>query len=84
MTKFVIRGTDDKARAVLETSLQAQKASFEAGLNALFKTPAHVTVTAVPAAKAPAQPVARSTPAATPPTGGRGSLLGTNRERRFV
>jgi hypothetical protein len=76
LTKFVIKGTDDKARAVLETSLQAQNAKFEAGLNAMFKTPAPVTVTAMPAAKAPAQPVAQQSARA-------GWSLDTDRNRKF-
>lgn len=76
MTKFVIKGTDDKAREALKMSLQAQNAKFEAGLNALFKSPAPVTITAVPAAKAPAQPVARQSARA-------GWSLDTDRNRRF-
>ena len=76
MTKFVIRGTDDKARAALETSLQAQKASFEAGLKAMFKSPAPVTVTATPAAKAAAQPVVQQ-------SARTGWSLDTDRNRRF-
>ncbi len=84
MTKFVIKGTDDKARALLDSNLEAQKKAFEAGLDNLFKSPAHVTVTAVPVRKAAAQPAAKPTQAATPSRSGRGTLLGTNRERRFV
>lgn len=76
LTKFVIKGTDDKACEALKASLQAQNAKFEAGLNALFKSPAPVTVTAVPAAKAPAQPVARQSARA-------GWSLDTDRSRRF-
>jgi len=76
LTKFVIRGTDDKARAALETSLQAQNAKFEAGLKAMFKSPAPVTVTAAPAAKAAAQPVAQQSARA-------GWSLDTDRNRRF-
>jgi hypothetical protein len=76
LTKFVIKGTDDKAREALKTSLQAQNAKFEAGLNALFKSPAPVTVTAAPAAKAPAQPVAQQSARA-------GWSLDTDRNRKF-
>jgi hypothetical protein len=76
LTKFVIKGTDDKAREALKTSLQAQNAKFEAGLNALFKSPAPVTVTAMPAAKAPAQPVAQQSARA-------GWSLDTDRNRKF-
>lgn len=76
MTKFVIKGTDDKAREALKTSLDAQNAKFEAGLNALFKSPAPMTVTAMPAAKAPAQPVAQQPARA-------GWSLDTDRNRKF-
>ena len=76
MTKFVIKGTDDKAREALKTSLQAQNARFEAGLNAMFKSSAPVTVTAAPAAKATAQPVAQQ-------AARTGWSLDTDRNRRF-
>jgi hypothetical protein len=74
--KFVIRGTDDKARAALGTGLAAQNKAFEAGLNALFKT--------APPVKPAVAPPAKQAPAAKPSAGGRGTLLGTNRDRRFV
>jgi hypothetical protein len=74
--KFVIKGTDDKARAALGTNLEAQNKAFEAGLNALF--------TAAPPVKPSAAPVAaKLAQAAKPMTGSRGMLLGTNRDRRF-
>ncbi len=73
--KFVIRGTDDKARAALETNLAAQEKAFEAGLNSLFTAAPRVKLVAAPAAK-PAQ-------AAKPMTDSRGTRLGTNRDRRF-
>lgn len=76
LTKFVIKGTDDKARDALKSSLEAQNAKFEAGLNALFKSPAPVTVTAMPAAKAPAPPVAKQSARAA-------WLLDTDRNRPF-
>lgn len=80
LTKFVIKGTDDKARQALKTGLEAQNAKFEAGLSALFKSPAPVTVTAAPAAKAPAkapaEPVAKQSARA-------GWSLDTDRNRRF-
>ena len=76
MTKFVIKGTDDKAREALKTGLEAQNAKFEAGLNALFKSPAPVTVTAMPAAKAAAPPVAQQAARA-------GWSLDTDRNRKF-
>lgn len=74
--KFVIKGTDDKARAALGTNLEAQNKAFEAGLNALFK--------AAPQVKPAAVPAVEPAPAAKPSTGGRGTLLGTNRERRYI
>jgi hypothetical protein len=76
LTKFVIKGTDDKAREVLKTSLDAQNAKFEAGLNALFKSPAPVTIVAAPAAKAPAQRVAEQ-------SARNGWSLDTDRNRKF-
>lgn len=73
--KFVIRGTDDKARELLGTNLEAQNKAFEAGLNALFKTaPPPVKPAAKPAPKPP-EPMSS--------TGGQGKLLGTDRNRRF-
>ena len=77
MAKFVIKGTDDKARALLGSNLEAQNKAFEASLNSLFK-PAPAVVPAKPAR--PAAPAA----APKPSSGGRGTLLGTNRERRFI
>jgi hypothetical protein len=73
--KFVIRGTDDKARELLGTNLEAQNKAFEAGLNSLFKAAPPVKPVAAPVKKAP-EPMTS--------TGGRGTLLGTNRDRRFV
>lgn len=73
--KFVIKGTDDKARAALGTNLEAQNKAFEAGLSALFKAAPAVKPVAKPAVKPP-EPM-RS-------TGGKGTLLGTNRDRRFI
>jgi hypothetical protein len=74
--KFAIKGTDDKARAALKTNFDAQNKAFEAGLNALFK--------AAPPAKPAAAPAADPAPVAKPSTGGRGTPLGTNRERRYI
>lgn len=73
--KFVIRGTDEKARETLGLNFEAQNKAFEANLNSLF-TPA------------PAKPVApKPAPKQAEPmqsTGGKGKLLGTNRDRRFI
>jgi hypothetical protein len=75
--KFVIKGTDDKARAALGTNLEAQNKAFEASLNSLFKpAPAPTPKPAAKAAPKPAEPM-RS-------TSGKGQLLGTNRDRRFI
>jgi hypothetical protein len=71
--KFVIKGTDDNARAALGTNLEAQNKAFEAGLNALFKAP--------PAVK-PAKPAVKP-PEPMKSLGGQGMLLGTDRNRRF-
>lgn len=75
MAKFVIKGTDDKARALLGKNLEAQNKAFEASLNSLFKAAPVVKPVAKPAPKAPE---------AMTSTGGKGKLLGTNRERRFI
>jgi hypothetical protein len=73
--KFVIKGTDDKARALLGTNLEAQNKVFEANLNALFK-PAPAPKPAAKVAPKPAEPMKSTT--------GKGKLLGTNRDRRFI
>jgi hypothetical protein len=52
LTKFVIEGTDDEARAALKASFDAQDAAFQAGLDAMFKSPPPPNVTEVPAAAA--------------------------------
>ncbi len=75
--KFVIKGTDDAARAALGLNLEAQKKAFEENLNAMFKP------TQAPASKPVVKPVPKQHEPMTS-TGGRGKLLGTNRDRRFV
>jgi hypothetical protein len=67
MAKFFIQGNLADVCAGLKTTLDAQDANFKAQLNAVVKL---------------APPPAKSAPAVKP-SGGKGSLLGTNRNRRF-
>ncbi len=69
MTKFVINGSGDEARAELKANLDAQDAKFNASLGAFFKSPAPTA----------AVPVAAEPPAPKPAIAGR-SRLGTTRE----
>ena len=48
MTKFVIKGTGDDARAALQADFDARNAAFEADLNALLKSPPKAAVTEMP------------------------------------
>lgn len=73
--KFVIKGTDDNARASLGANLEAQKKAFEANLNSMFK--------AAPAAKPVVKPAAKPERPAMTSTGGQGKRLETERNRRF-
>lgn len=74
--KFVIKGTDDNARAALQTNLDKQSAAFENSFNALFKANA-------PVAKPVVKPVAKPEKQAMTSTGGQGKPLQTERNRRF-
>ena len=73
--KFVIKGTDDSARAALKTNFEKQNAAFEATLGAMFK--------AAPVAKPVMKPVAKPEKPAMTSTGGQGKRLETERNRRF-
>ena len=73
--KFVIKGTDDNARALLGANLEEQKKAFEANLNSMFK--------AAPAAKPVVKPAAKPERPAMTSTGGQGKRLETERNRRF-
>ena len=73
--KFVIKGTDDKARALLKTNLEKQNTAFEQSLNSLFP--------AAPIAKPVVKKVAKPEKPAMTSTGGQGKRLGTDQNRRF-
>jgi hypothetical protein len=75
MAKFFIQGNLADVCAGLKTTLDAQDANFKAQLNAVVKL-------APPPQRVTAPPPAKSAPAVKP-SGGKGSLLGTNRNRRF-
>lgn len=51
MTKFVIEGTGDEARAALKANMDARDAAFQASLEAIFRSPPPPNVTEVPAAQ---------------------------------
>jgi hypothetical protein len=74
--KFVIKGTDDNARAALKDNLEKQNAAFENSFNSLFKT-------ASTADKLVVKPVAKPEKPAMTSTGGQGKPLQTDRNRRF-
>jgi hypothetical protein len=74
--KFVIKGTDDNARAALKDNLEKQNAAFENSFNSIFKT-------AATADKPVVKPVAKPEKQAMTSTGGKGKPLQTDRNRRF-
>jgi hypothetical protein len=73
--KFVITGTGEEACKALKVTLDAERAAFQAGLDAMFKP-------APP--KAVPQPRKSATPAPPPPPRGSGNWkLGATHSARF-
>ncbi len=75
MTKFFIQGNVTDACAGLKKTLDAQDANFKAQLNAVVKV-------APPLQRVFSPLQAKATSPLKPPPG-TGTLLGTNRSRRF-
>jgi hypothetical protein len=48
LTKLVIKGTGEEARAALQADFDARNAAFEANLSAILKSASQATVTEVP------------------------------------
>jgi hypothetical protein len=48
LTKLVIKGTGEEARAALQADFDARNAAFEASLNAVLKSASQAIVTEIP------------------------------------